>query len=278
VREILTQIVDPTTWAGALFFAAVFLGVAFLVSRGIRRLVGGVLARDKDVRIDRTAAHLTVRMLYAVVFLVALLFYAHMVPALRSLGTAMLASAGILTVVVGLAAQGTLGNLIAGITIMLYRPFKVGEIVQLQTPMGPETGTLERISLGYTILRTSDGRRVVVPNTVMAGEITMNLSSPDLLAVIDFHLAYGSDIAKARKLVATAAETHRSVTAIDSCLLTALGETGMVLSLRFVCESAASAYQTKLDLLEIVNQRFDDVGIDISYASTSIDLIDARAK
>jgi len=248
------------------------------MARGIRRLVGGVLARDKDVRIDRTAAHFTVRISHAVVFLVALLFYAHMVPALRSLGTALLASAGILTVVVGLAAQGTLGNLIAGATIMLYRPFKVGEIVQLQTPMGPETGTLERTSLGYTIVRTYDGRRVVVPNTVMAGQITMNLSSPDVLAVIDFHLAYSSDVTKARTLAVAAAGTHSSVTAVDRCSLTALGETGMILSLRLVCESAASVYQVRLDLLEIVNQRFDDAGINIAYASTTIDLRDARSE
>lgn len=277
MRETLHQILDPATWVGALLFAAVFVAGAFLIARAIRRLAGRVVAKDKDSRIDRTAVHFCVRLAQAAVFLVALLLYAHLVPALRSLGTALLASAGILTVVVGLAAQGTLGNLIAGITIMLYRPFKVGEIVQLQTPTGLETGTLEHISLGYTIIRAYDGRRIVVPNTIMAGQITLNLSSPDVLAVIDFHLAYGTDVAKARMLTLGAAEPHRSVKAIDSCSLTALGEEGMILSLRLVCESAASVYQTRLDLLETVKQRFDEAGISIAHEATTIDLRDARS-
>lgn len=277
MRETLHQIVDPATWAGALLFAAVFVAGAFLIARSIRRLAGKVVAKDKDARIDRTAVHFSVRLAQAAVFLVALLLYAHLIPALRSLGTALLASAGILTVVIGLAAQGTLGNLIAGITIMLYRPFKVGEIVQLQTPMGPETGTLEQISLGYTIVRTYDGRRIVVPNTVMAGQITMNLSSPDLLAVIDFHLAYETDVAEARALAIAAAKAHSSVAEIDSCLLTALEEQGMILSLRLVCESTSSVYQTRLSLLEVVKQQFDDAGISIAHEATTIDLRAAQS-
>jgi len=126
---VLHDIVSPATWAGALFYGAIFLVGFLLVARVIRRAVTAVLAKDGDVRIDRTAAYFSVRLAQAAVFLVALLLYAHVIPSLRALGTALLASAGILTVVVALAAQGTLGNLIAGITILLYRPFKVGDIV-----------------------------------------------------------------------------------------------------------------------------------------------------
>jgi small conductance mechanosensitive channel len=276
--EILRDVVSPATWVGALFYGAVFLVGSLLVARVIRRAVGVVLAKDEEVRIDRTTAHFSVRFAQAAVFLLALLIYAHLIPALRSLGTALLASAGILTVVVGLAAQGTLGNLIAGITILLYRPFKVGDIVQLQTPSGLETGTLERISLGYTIVRAYDGRRIVVPNTIMAGQITANLASSDLLTVVDFHLAYGTDIEKARMLALAVAEAHPSVAAVNGCPLTALGDEGMVLSLRAVCDPPASTYQTRFDLLEATKEKFDEAGIDIAHAATTIELRDVRSE
>ena len=107
-------------------------------------------------------------------------------------------------------------------------------------------------------------------------QITINLSPADMLAVIDFHLAYGSDVAKARDLAVAAARRHRSVRSVDSCLLAALGEAGMILSLRLVCESPVSVYQTRLDLLDAVKRRFDENGISIAHAATTIDLRDAR--
>ena len=274
---ILSDIVNPATWAGALFYGALFLFGAYLLVRMIRRATRALLDRDAEVRIDRTAAHFSLRIAQGAVFLIAVLLYAHLIPALRSLGTALLASAGLLTVVIGLAAQGTLGNLVAGIAIMLYRPFKVGDVVQLQTPGGSETGTLERISLGYTVLRTYDGRRVVVPNTVMAGQVTVNLSSPDLLAVVELRLAYGSDVDQARALAVDAAHAHPAVAAVQSCPLTRVAEEGIVLSLRVVCDAASGVYQTQLDLTEAILQRYRDAGIDLFHASSTVELRDARS-
>jgi len=130
--------------------------------------------------------------------------------------------------------------------------------------------------LGYTIVRAFDGRRIVVPNTIMAGQITANLMSPDLLTVVDFHLAYGSDIEKARTLVLAVAEAHPSVKSVSGCPLTALGEEGMILSLRAVCDPT-SLYQTRFDLLEATKRRFDEFGIDIAHVATTVELRDVRS-
>jgi len=73
------------------------------------------------------------------------------------------------------------------------------------------------------------------------------------------------------------AEAHRSVQAIDSCSLIALRDEGMILSLRLICESAASIYQVRLDLLETVKQRFDEEGISIAHEATTIDLRAAQS-
>jgi len=72
------------------------------------------------------------------------------------------------------------------------------------------------------------------------------------------------------------AEAHPSLTAVNGCPLTALGEEGMILSLRVVCDPA-SLYQTRFDLLEATKETFDEAGIDIAHAATTIELRDARS-
>jgi small-conductance mechanosensitive channel len=69
-----------------------------------------------------------------------------------------------------LAAQNTLGNLIAGLSLLLYRPFQVGDSVQLTAPTGIEIGKVVDLTLGYTVIRTPEDRQIVVPNSVMANQ------------------------------------------------------------------------------------------------------------
>ncbi len=86
---------------------------------------------------------------------------------LHSIATALLTGVSVVSVVFGLAAQNTLGNLVAGIAVLLYRPFQVGDTIQVVAPKGNEIGMVDSISLGYTILITSDHRRVMVPNSAV---------------------------------------------------------------------------------------------------------------
>jgi small-conductance mechanosensitive channel len=168
---------NPSTWLGALFYAAVFLLLAWLAASGLHLAVRKALREDVHGRIDRTAATFLRQLAQIAIYVVALILYAHLVPALRSLGTALLTGASVASIVVGLAAQNTLGSLIAGISLLLYRPFEVGDRVQISAPTGVETGVVERLTLGYTILVASDNRRVVVPNSAMASQITINLGA-----------------------------------------------------------------------------------------------------
>lgn len=83
------------------------------------------------------------------------------------------------SVVLGLAAQNTLGNLIAGMSLVLYRPIRVGDSVQLTTPRGLTTAAVEQVSLGYTLLRATDGGEVIVPNSLMISSVVIRLDDPD---------------------------------------------------------------------------------------------------
>jgi small-conductance mechanosensitive channel len=107
--------------------------------------------------------------------LASFLIYAHLIPELRALGTALLAGVSVVSVVLGLAAQSTLGNLVAGVSLVLYRPVRVGDSVQLNSPKGLITATVERVSLGYTVLRDADSSEIIVPNSVMAGSVVIRI-------------------------------------------------------------------------------------------------------
>jgi small-conductance mechanosensitive channel len=73
----------------------------------------------------------------------------------------------LVSVVVGLAAQNTLGNLIAGFSLVLYRQVRVGDTIRLASPLGVISATVESISLGFTVLRDDSKHEVIVPNNVM---------------------------------------------------------------------------------------------------------------
>lgn len=177
IDQFLNQdFVRPNTLYGAVFYAAVFLLLALFLSRLVAAAFRRVIARDARGLVDPTVARFLSQFSQAAIFALAFLFYTHLIPSLHRLGTAWLASVSVASLVFGLAAQQALGNLMAGISLLLYRPFRIGDIVQLSTPNGLETATVENLSLGYTLLRTADDRDIVVPNGVMAGQITLNLT------------------------------------------------------------------------------------------------------
>ena len=119
------------------------------------------------------------------------------------MGTASLTSISVITIVVGLAAQNTLGNRVAGISLLPYRPFKLGDRLQIMAPTGVETGKVESLTLGYTLLRTDENRRVVVPNRLMASQTTINLTGDDprIICSVPIGISYGADIDKARGIL-----------------------------------------------------------------------------
>jgi len=162
---------DPSTLLGAFVYALLFLGLALLEARIIR------LFMKKSARHihDTMTANFIQQLLQVGVFLAAVILYAQLVPALRSFGTALLAGVSVVSVVLGLAAQSTLGNLVAGVSLLLYRPFHVGDRVQLNTPKGLVTGMIESLNLGHTVLRDADDEQIIVPNNVMISVVIIRL-------------------------------------------------------------------------------------------------------
>jgi small-conductance mechanosensitive channel len=269
---------SPSTLQGAVLFAAIFAFLAWLVGRTLRITVERMLAHDKHDRFDLMAVKFFAKLARYGVYVFAFAAYAHFIPALSVLGTASLASISVISVIVGFAAQNTLGNLIAGISLLLYRPFKLGDRLQLNAPTGLETGTVESLTLGYTLLRTDDNRRVVVPNSVMASQTNINLTTndPRVICSVPIGISYDADIDKARAILIELAEKHPKAIKVCSCPLTQLAATGVVLTIDVWCADALTAITFKYDLLEQANKRFAQENIGNPLLQTKVFLKDDR--
>ena len=259
------NIINPATFEGAVVYAIVFLVCTLAINRMLRVAVERVLARGSRLHIDRTRVKFISQLAQIIILIIAFFMYARSIPALSSLGNTGLASVGVLSVVAGLAAQNTLGNLIAGISLLLYRPFNVGDRLQVTAPTGLETGEIESLSLGYTIIKTDDNRRVVIPNSIMASKTTINLTRDDARSIcsVAVVISLDSDLDRARAILLEIASANPKAKKIDGCPVTHLDGSGVELTLSVWCDNSIIAGALKCDLLEAIKRRFSAGGIKI---------------
>jgi len=265
VGGVAKDLFQPGTLIGALFYAALFLAMAAAAARGVQFTIRELLTHETGRLFDPTAAVFLVQLARIAIFLTALTFYFHLIPALRALGTALLTGVSVVSVIIGLAAQGTLGNIVAGIALLLYRPFRLGDRVRYVTPEGLDTGTVRGISLGYTIMESFDRRKVVIPNSVIVNQVIVNLTGRDgrVMALVTITVDASADVGKARNILSDLAKSHPKVLELAGAPAAKMSGQGMTLSLGGWCASSADAQQVEFDVYEEAKKRFDQEKIGI---------------
>ncbi len=218
---------------------------------------------DAQGPLDRTTISFLQQFGTVLVWVVVLILYAHLIPMLRSMGTALLTGAGVVSVVIGLAAQSTLGNLVAGISIAIYRPFRLGDTLQVTAPTGTDIGVVELISLGYTTLRAPDGHMIVLPNAIAASQVTINLNTnyAPWPITITIRLSRDADIEAARHLALSVAAEIAGEAAVVGCFLTKIDAAAITLELRFKAADAASRDSVRSKMLTALPVRFAEAKI-----------------
>jgi small conductance mechanosensitive channel len=283
MQDLFLSLVQTSSFTGAVLYAVALAILAYLATRSLHAFITFSLKHDTHHRLDRTTLLFLQQLGRIMIWVLAFTLYAHLIPALNRVGTALLTGVSVASVVIGLAAQNTLGNMVAGIALLIYRPFSVGDVLQVPAPTGnttnnTETGRVESVSLGYTILQTFDNRRVVIPNSVVASQTTINLTSfdPKAMAILPITIGYKADLDKSRSILMELAKTHPSTLEVVGCPVTELGESGVTLSLRVWCKDSGAAGQLETDLYEAVKKRFDEAGIEIPYTYTNVIVHDKR--
>lgn len=247
---------SPGTLLGALVYLVIFVIAAMVLTRVLRIAVHTAMTRAGHL--DRTTISFLTQIGTATIWVIMIILYALLIPVLRSLGTALLAGASVASVVIGLAAQSTLGNLVAGVSITIYRPFRLGDTLQVTAPAGADIGVVELISLGYTTLRTPDGRSIVLPNSLAASTATVNLNSTytPWPLVITMHVGPKIDIEVARGLALQVATERAGEKAIVGCHLTKVDASGTTLELRLQATGYSQRDKLRSELLGMLATRF----------------------
>lgn len=216
-----------------------------------------------------------------VIYLLALIFIFYKIPYLKSLGSALFAVAGILAVAIGFASQKAFTNIISGIFILIFKPFRINDIVKFQTA---NKGVVEDITLRHTVIRDFENRRIIIPNSIISEEtiINSNIQDEKIKKHILFSISYDSDIDKAMAIIRDEAEKHPLLidnrTEIEKVnneplvlvRVVALNESSVDLKAYVWAENNNDAYALNCNLLKSVKQRFDKEGIEIPYPHRTI--------
>ncbi len=243
---------------GALLVLIIGLWVAKMITKSVGRLM---VKKGVDETLSKFCCSLIGMALKAFVFIAAL----EKLDVKTASFVAILGAAGL---AVGLALQGSLANFASGVLMLIFKPFKVGDVVDA----GGSVGSVLEIGIFTTIMKSPDNKKLIVPNgSVMGGTIT-NINTfgtrrVDLVAGI----GYGDDIDKAKKVL-------EEILAADERILKDPAVTIAVVeladsSVNFVVRpwvNAADYWGVHFDVTETIKKRFDEEGISIPFPQRDV--------
>ncbi len=244
--------------------------VLFIVARKLIRLICKVVDKSmKKARADEGIRHFLNSMLKLGLYSLLIIWIAAWFGFETTSLIAVLGSAG---VTLALALQGSLSNITGGVLLMILKPFRIGDYI-VEDSKGNE-GTVVEIGLIYTKLRTIDEKIVVLPNGTLANTSLTNVSQRPLRRIIlRLGIAYESDIARAKELIAQVIEKDERILQDGSAQIYVddLEESQVTLGLR-VYVKKEEFFDVKWELNERIKECFDQNGIRIPYRQLDVHL------
>ena len=171
-----------------LVVALLVIGVAAVVAK----LVDRRISRRDLTPAASTRYRILRKSIFSTIIFVGILSALLVIPQVRSVATAILASSAVIGLVLGFAAQRTIGNFIAGLLIAFTQPVRLGDEIEL----GDDRGVVEEIGLTYTWVRTAENDQLVIPNEKLVSETLRNstIRSPRTLAEVRVHVPLTADL------------------------------------------------------------------------------------
>lgn len=279
MTDIFTQLYEEASLTITVLAILLVMFLAqYLLRRAFNRFEKSQVHHNLD---DTTNYRFLYYALLAVIYLTGIGFAIWNIPTLKHVAQSMLASAGILAVVVGFAAQQALANIVSGIFIVIFKPYRINDRLTIQNRL---RGVVEDINLRHTIIRDFENQRIIIPNSIISNEILVNSNYTDdkLCKFINIGISYGSDIDKAKQIMSEEVQNHslnidmRSEADIESGVprvlvrVTMLGESSVNIRAWAWASDPQSAFIMECELLESIKKRFDREGIVIPFPQRTI--------
>lgn len=252
------------TYGLNLLGAIVILLVGYWLSKAARRLVSRALGKT---RTDQSL----IRFASSIVYYALLAFT--IVAALEQLGvttTSFVAILGAAGLAIGLAMEGALSNFAAGVLLLFFRPFKVGDHVEV----ADHFGQTESIQVFHTVLVTRDNKTVTIPNSQVTGAPIVNYSKKGLIRLdMVFGIGYEDDLLRAKEILQEIVTGHDKVLADPppKVAVLELADSSVNFAVRPYVRPD-DYWSTALDLPEQVKLRFDEEGISIPFPQRDVHL------
>ena len=254
--------------AGLLLFKIILALLIFLVGKSVAAALSRFSAKFMEQRgVEKTLVNFLKNLLYYV------LLAAVALAALNQVGintTSFLAVLGAAGLAVALALKDSLGNFSAGVMLIFFRPFKVGDFVTA----GGVSGTVKEVSIFNTELTTPDNQKVVVPNSAIMGNVITNVTAhPTRRLDLLFGIGYGDDTGKAKEIIAAiiAAEPRAHKEPAPLVAVSELADSSVNIIAR-PWVNTSEYWAVRFELIEKVKQAFDREGISIPFPQRDIHL------
>ena len=260
--------------------------ITFLITVIIAKIFSTILeklvdhAMKKDARASMPFKYL-LKILRTVIYVIATFAILMNVKPLQSISTAILGATSVMTVVVGLAAQETFGNFIAGFFIVIYQPFHVGDMVNL--PEKNISGTVIEITFRHTILNTVENTKIIVPNSTMNSAIVEDkaFGQKTYIRYLALSVAYHTDIDKLERVITDVvvntdgvidtrcAEAKEKNLPINITVNEFL-DSGIQIRFPFTTKSLGKSVETASKIRKALLVAFRENGIEIPYTKIQI--------
>lgn len=263
-------------WKMMLIIICILIGATAL-TRLTRWLINkSFVTASERLKIDSTRFKFFKNTVSLIIWFLAFTAIISLIPKLKALAITLFAGAGILVAIIGLAAQQAFSNIISGVFIVLFRPFRVGDMVKVGTL---DYGIVEDITLRHTIINNFENKRIIIPNSVIGNETIINDSIEDTKVCrwIEIGISYDSNVELAISIIQEEAMNHhacidaRSQKQIKAdepqvtVRLISFGDLSVNLRAYVWSNDPFNAPQMHSDLKMRIKKRFDSVGIEIPF-------------
>lgn len=256
-------------------FIGILLGTFILAYTFSKVFSRFILKSTVIIQNDPTNYQFLKHFLTALIYIIGISLAIYSVPSMRTVANSILAGAGILAVAVGFASQQTLSNIISGIFIVIFKPFRVNDRLRIRDHLN---GIVEDITLRHTVIRDFENRRIIVPNTLMGNEIIINSDFEDdrICNWVEIQLEHDTDIERAKEILEQVAVNHplsldnRSKEETEENLSTVkvkivqISPVGINIRAWIWTENSAKGFELKCDLYEAIYRRFQEEHISFS--------------
>lgn len=271
VKELVKKYTSASTLfslAAKILVAALILFIAYLLAKFLCRVVLKAMTKRGT---DQSIFGFIQTVIKATVYIVAI------ISALSSLGmninslVAALASAG---VALGLGLQGSISQLVSGIMIIINKPFKKGDFIEIKGICG----TISGIYIMYTVLHTVDNKKVIIPNSDITSNYLVNYSAEELRRCdVNISISYSDDISLAKSVITGIAESCPSVIKNPEPFVCVLSHdaSAIILQLRVWCNSS-DYWDTFFYIQENTKSALDKNGIAIPFNQLDVHIVNEK--